>query len=42
MQGTWVVYKIKDAWPVQINGTACRLVPYDKIRMVISNPAMVF
>jgi hypothetical protein len=40
--GTWVVYQIKDAWPVQINGTACRLVPYDKIRMVISNPAMVF
>jgi hypothetical protein len=42
VQGIWVVYQIKDAWPVQINGTACRLVPYDKIRMVISNPAMVF
>jgi co-chaperonin GroES (HSP10) len=40
--GSWVVYQIKDAWPVQINGTACRLIPYDKIRMVISNPAMVF
>lgn len=39
---TWVVYHIKDAWPTQINGTACRLIPYDKIRMVISNPAMVF
>jgi hypothetical protein len=39
---TWVVYAIKDAWPVQINGTACRFVPYDKIRMQTPNPAMVF
>ncbi len=39
---TWVVYQIKDAWPVQINGTACRLVPYDKIRMTVTDPAMVF
>ena len=39
---TWVVYAIKDAWPVQINGTACRFIPYDKIRMQVSNPAMVF
>lgn len=39
---TWVVYAIKDGWPVQINGTACRFVPYDKIRMQIPNPAMVF
>lgn len=40
--GTWVVYAIKDAWPVQINGTACRFIPYDKIRMVIPDPSMVF
>jgi hypothetical protein len=39
---TWVVYQIKDAWPVQINGTACRFVPYDKIRMQIPEPSMVF
>lgn len=39
---TWVVYQIKDAWPVQINGTACRVIPYDKLRMQIPNPAMVF
>lgn len=39
---TWVVYQIKDAWPVQIHGTPCRFVPYDKIRMVINDPAMVF
>jgi hypothetical protein len=39
---TWVVYAIKDSWPVQINGTACRFIPYDKIRMQIVDPAMVF
>lgn len=39
---TWVVYAIKDAWPVQINGTACRFVPYDKIRMQVPKPDMVF
>ncbi len=39
---TWVVYQIKDAWPCQVNGTACRLVPYDKIRMTVTDPAMVF
>jgi hypothetical protein len=39
---SWVVYAIKDGWPVQINGTPCRFVPYDKIRMVVSDPAMVF
>lgn len=40
--GIWVVYQIKDAWPVQINGTACRMIPYDKIRMQVSDPAKVF
>jgi hypothetical protein len=40
--GTWVVYAIKDSWPVQVNGTACRFVPYDKIRMRITDPNLVF
>ncbi len=39
---TWVVYAIKDAWPVQINGTPCRFIPYEKIRMVTPTPEMVF
>ena len=39
---TWVVYQIKDAWPCQINGTACRMIAYDKIRAVTPRPAMVF
>lgn len=39
---TWVVYQIKDAWPCQINGIACRFVPYEKIRAQIPDPSMVF
>jgi len=40
--GTWVVYAIKDGWAVQINGVPCRFVPYDKIRMRITDPTLVF
>jgi hypothetical protein len=39
---SWIVYQIKDAWPMQLNNTACRVIPYDKIRMVISDPKLVF
>jgi hypothetical protein len=38
----WVMYAIKDALPFQLNGTPCRLIPYDKIRMRIPDPTMVF
>ena len=40
--GDWVVYSIKDGWAVTVNGTPCRLVPYDRIRMKISDPGVVF
>ena len=40
--GTWVVFAIKDTWPLQINGVACRVVPYDKIRIRVQDPKMVF
>lgn len=39
---TWVVFSIKETWPVQINGTACRFIAYDKIRATIPDPKMVF
>lgn len=39
---SWVVFAIKDTWPVQINGTACRFVPYDKLRMRLTDPTLVF
>lgn len=39
---SWVVFAIKDTWPFQLNNVACRVVPYDKIRMRIADPKAVF
>lgn len=39
---TWVVCAVKDGWPVTLNGTACRLVPYDKIRLRVADPALIY
>ena len=39
---TWVIYAIKDGWPVQINGVACRFIPYDKLRARVVDPTLVF
>ena len=40
--GDWVVYSIKDGWSVTVNYVACRLIPYSRLRMKISNPTVVF
>jgi co-chaperonin GroES (HSP10) len=40
--GDWVVYSIKDGWAITVNGTPCRLVPYDRVRMKLSDPSVVF
>jgi len=39
---TWVVFQNSHSWPLQINGVACRLLPYDKVRMRTNNPNLVF
>jgi len=39
---TWVVFAIKDGWPVQVNGVACRFIPYDKLRARVVDPTLVF
>jgi len=38
----WVVYSIKDGWQITLNGTPCRLIPYERIRMKITDPTLVF
>lgn len=40
--GDWVVYSIKDGWSVTVNEVACRLIPYSRLRMKISQPDVVF
>lgn len=39
---SWVVYQIAHSWPLQINGVPCRLVPYEKLRMRVADPNLVF
>lgn len=40
--GDWVVFTIKDGVQLTVNGVACRLIPYSRLRMKISNPDLVF
>lgn len=40
--GDWVVYAIKDGWSITVNDTPCRLVPYERIRMKLSRPDVIF
>jgi len=40
--GNWIVAAIKDGWAINVNGVPCRLIPYERIRMKISNPDLVF
>lgn len=40
--GTWVVFQLKDGWQMQINGTPCRLVAYQRLRLRIADPNLLF
>lgn len=40
--GTWVVYDIKEGVLLQINETPCRLIPYERIRMRVTDPTLVY
>ena len=40
--GGWVVFQIKDAWQVQLNGAPCRLVPYERLRLRIADPNLIY
>lgn len=40
--GAWGVYKVGDAWSVNINGYPCRLVKDSSIRMVVAEPSIIF
>lgn len=40
--GSWVVFQIGDARQLQINGAPCRLIPYERIRMRINDPNIIY
>ena len=40
--GTWVVFQVKDGWPLQLDGAPVRLVPYERLRLRVSDPNLVY
>lgn len=40
--GEWAVYKVGDAWSVNINGYPCRIIRDSSIKMTVSDPGIVF
>lgn len=40
--GDWVVFAVKDGWSLTLGGAPCRLIPYERIRMNITDPERIF
>ena len=40
--GDWIVYRIGDGWSIHINGSPCRVLADNSIRMKIQKPDLVF
>lgn len=40
--GDWCVFKVGDAWPLSINGIACRLVRDSGLKLKVKDPSVVF
>lgn len=40
--GSWCVFKVGDAWSLNINGYPCRLVRDTSIKMTVKDPNIVF
>lgn len=40
--GEWAVYKVGDAWSVNINGYPCRIIRDSSIKLTVTDPGIVF
>ena len=40
--GDWIVFNINNAWSMHIRDAACRQLPYEKIRMRIPDPRIIY
>jgi hypothetical protein len=40
--GSWCAMKINEAWQCEINGVGCRVLEDSHVKMIISDPNMVF
>jgi hypothetical protein len=41
MLHTWVVFQTANTWKFQLNGVACSIVPYERLRMRVADPMKV-
>ena len=39
---TWVVFQAANTWKFQLNGVACSIVPYERLRLRVDDPTKVF
>jgi hypothetical protein len=39
---TWVLYQAANTWKFQLNGVACSIIPYERLRLRVDDPAKVF
>lgn len=40
--GEWVVYRISDGFPIDVNGIHCRLLEDTEIRMLVTAPEIIY
>lgn len=40
--GEWAVYKVGDAWSININGYPCRMIRDTSVKLTVSDPNIVF
>lgn len=41
-EGDWVVYRVSDGFPIDINGTHCRLIEDQDVKAVVADPAIIY
>ena len=40
--GDWIVLRVGDGWPLNVNGTPCRMILDGQVRMKVENPEMIY
>lgn len=40
--GDWIVYSVNSAWSMHLRDAPCRLIPYEKLRMRINDPRLIY
>jgi hypothetical protein len=41
-EGDWLVYRVSDGFPIDINGVHCRLIEDQDLKLTVTDPAIVY